>query len=101
MPSHNTSTPTAHPAAGEEEEADDFPLGSVEKAPAALRAPSAGVCAAFASDRLKHETAPADSPLTKIVLGALRQGGWGKEGVYGVGGSTVACLVSCAGAGSA
>lgn len=59
------------PAAGEEEEADDYALGSVEQAPAALRAPSASVCAAFVSDRQKHETAPADSPLTKIVLGAL------------------------------
>ena len=78
-PETNPTTPPTHtrlfphaPAAGEEEEADNFPLGSVEKAPAALRAPSAGVCAAFVSDRQKHETAPADSPLTKIVLGALR-----------------------------
>lgn len=49
----------------------------MEQAPAALRAPSAGVCAAFVSDRQKHETAPADSPLTKIVLGALRLLGMG------------------------
>jgi hypothetical protein len=66
-----TGSETGRPrgfAPGEEEEADNFALGSVEQAPAALRAPSAGVCAAFVSDRQKHETAPADSPLTKIVL---------------------------------
>lgn len=57
-------------AAGEEEEADEFPLGSSEKPPASLRAPGAGVCQSFRSDRQKQETAPADSTLTKIVIGA-------------------------------
>lgn len=92
---HTLLAPLAHhtcSAAGEEEEADEFPLGSVEKAPASLRAPSAGVCASFRSDHLKHEASPpesSESTLTSIVLGAPGLGsvfvwvGWGGVGELG------------------
>lgn len=54
-------------APGEEEEVDECPLGMVEKAPASLRAPGAGVVRTFASDRQKHEAANSEGILTKIV----------------------------------
>lgn len=55
-------------APGEEEDADEWPLGAVEKCPASLRPPGASVVASFKSDRQKHETAAPDSILTKIVI---------------------------------
>ncbi|KAL4444917.1 hypothetical protein ABPG77_003967 [Micractinium sp. CCAP 211/92] len=55
-------------APGEEEDADEWPLGTVEKCPASLRPPGASVVASFKSDRQKHETVAPDSILTKIVV---------------------------------
>lgn len=72
-PTHPPHRPTTHTAAGEEEDADEFALGSSERPPAALRAPSAGVCASFRSDHQKPEAAaldPSESALTRIVMGA-------------------------------
>ena len=56
---------------------DECPLGMVEKAPASLRAPGAGVVRTFASDRQKHEAANSEGILTKIVTGG---GAWGAAG---------------------
>ena len=56
---------------------DECPLGMVERPPASLRQPGAGVVQAFRSDRQKTETASADAILTKIVTGGqLWAGGW-------------------------
>jgi len=86
--------PVAPPAAGEEEDQDtEWPLGAVEKAPASLRAPGAGVVSSFQSDRQKHETVSPDSILTKIVMGALRVLGWKGEGV-GVGDNSCDGLIA-------
>lgn len=72
-------------AAGEEEDADEWPLGTVEKCPASLRPPGASVVASFKSDRQKHETVAPDSILTKIVVGegggVAGDRGWGADGV--------------------
>ena len=54
---------------------DECPLGMVERPPASLRQPGAGVVHAFRSDRQKTETASADAILTKIVTGGLWVGG--------------------------